>query len=254
MDPTPSAGAGADEAPGRVAGRFATTRWSLVLAAKGRGEPQAREALADLCALYWYPLYAYVRRRGHDADRAQDLTQEFFARLLEKDFLADVDRGKGRFRSFLLAACKHFLANERDRARALKRGGGREPIPIDALDAESRYRREPVDAMTPERLFDRRWALTLLDQVLQRLGEEMARAGKAVWFDRLKPALLGARGSDPYGQIAAELGMTEGAVKVAVHRLRQRYRALLNEEIARTVDDPGQVEDEIRDLFAAVGP
>lgn len=250
---TSEADCGLDGDDARRGGRFATTRWSVVLAARDRGEPQAQEALAALCAAYWYPLYAFIRRRGNDPERARDLTQEFFARLLEKDVLAGVDRGKGRFRSFLLAACTHFLANERDRRDAQKRGGGRAPVSIDALEAEARYRREPRDELTPERLFERRWALTLLGQVLERLDGEMARAGKADLFARLKPALLGERGAAPYAEVAAELGTTEGAVKVTVHRLRRRYRAILAEEIARTIDDPARVDDEIRDLFAAVG-
>src|SRR5436309_2659860 len=151
-----------------AAGRFATTHWSLVVAAQDRGSPQAKEALSGLCGSYWYPLYAFIRRQGHSADKAQDLTQEFFARLLEKDFLAAVDREKGKFRSFLLAACKHFLANERDRVRAQKRGGGRQGLSLDFNSADRRYGLEPAHTLTPERLFERRWALTLLDQVLAR--------------------------------------------------------------------------------------
>ncbi len=239
-----------------MAGQFATTRWSLVTAARDPAEPQAQAALAELCELYWYPLYAYIRRHGHNADDAQDLTQEFFARLLATKALAGVDRRKGRFRSFLLAACNHFLANERDRANALKRGGGRAPLSfsINALEAESRFQAEPEPSheLTPERLFDRRWALTLLEQVLSRLSAEMTRSGKSPLFEHLRPALLGEHGAPPHAETAARLGMTEGAVKLAIHRLRQRYRTLLTEEIARTVDEPGEVDDELRDLFAAV--
>src|SRR5262249_19335073 len=225
-------------------GRFAATRWTLVRAARDPSAPEAREALASLCAVYWYPLYAFIRRRGHDADEAQDLTQEFFARFLEKDGLASVDEGKGRFRSFLLAACKHFLSNARDRARALKRGGGRAPLSIDAAAAEGRYLGEPGHGETPERLFERRWALALLEQVLGRLRAEHEAAGKGPLFERLKRHLTGDEGG-PHARAAAELGMSEGAVKVAVHRLRKRYRELLRDEIAQTLEAPDEVEDEI---------
>jgi RNA polymerase sigma-70 factor (ECF subfamily) len=241
--------------PSLPAGRFATTHWSLVLAARDQAAPQAREALADLCRVYWYPLYAFIRRQGHAADQAQDLTQEFFARLLEKDFLRLVDRDKGKFRSFLLAACKHFLANQRDRANARKRGGARTHVPIDFVAAEDRYSLEPAHPLTPEKLFARRWALTLLDQVLAQLHEEFLQAEKGTVFEHLKGFLTGTgeKGGRSYGEVAREVGLTEGALRVAVHRLRKRYRELLCAEIARTVRDPGQVEDEVRDLFAALG-
>jgi RNA polymerase sigma-70 factor (ECF subfamily) len=234
-------------------GRFATTHWTLIVAARDGEAAQAQAALADLCRAYWYPLYAYVRHQGHAADRAQDLTQEFFARLLEKDFLAAVDREKGKFRSFLLAACKHFLANEYDRERAQKRGGGRQALSIDFRDADGRYAHEPAHGETPERLFERRWALALLEQVLARLRHEYETAGKGRLFGALKSRLTGDGGA-PYARAAAELGLSAGAVKVGVHRLRQRYRELLREEIAETLDAPAQVEEEIRALFAALGP
>jgi RNA polymerase sigma-70 factor (ECF subfamily) len=230
---------------------FATTHWSLVLAARDRAEPGAADALASLCALYWYPLYAYVRRRGHGPDDAHDLTQELFARLLEKDFLAGVDRGKGKFRSFLLAACTHFLANERDRVRAKKRGGGRTVFSLDAADAEGRYRTEPAGGLTPEKLFERRWALAVLQQVMGRLRAEFEAKGKGHMLDRLRGFLVGERGTG-YRQAADVLGLSEGAIKVAVHRLRQRYRELLHEEIGRTVGSAEEVEDEVRALFAAL--
>jgi RNA polymerase sigma-70 factor (ECF subfamily) len=232
---------------------FATTHWSLVLAARDRAEPGADEALAGLCSLYWYPLYAYVRRRGHGADEAHDLTQEFFARLLEKDFLAGVDRGKGKFRAFLLTSCNHFLANERDRVRAKKRGGGRAILSLSAADAEGRYSAEPADALTPEKLFERRWAMALLQQVMARLRDEFEAKGKGRLFDRLRGFLVGEKGAG-YRRAADELGLSGGAVKVAVHRLRQRYRELLHEEIGRTVGAPEEVEEEVRSLFAALGP
>ena len=242
-----------DLAASAPAGQFATTHWSLVLAARDRAAPQAREALAALCRAYWYPLYAFVRRHGHSADAAQDLTQEFFARLLEKDFLQVVDRDKGKFRSFLLATCKHFLANERDRASARKRGGDHAHVPIDFAAAEGRYSREPAHDLTPEKLFERRWALTLLEEVMAQLQEEYRRNARGPLFDRLKQCLVGTKGTLSYDQVAAELGLSEGGVRVAVHRLRKRYRELLCQEIARTVHDPDQVEDEIRDLFTALG-
>jgi RNA polymerase sigma factor (sigma-70 family) len=238
----------------RAAGSgFATTHWSVVLAARNGDSPQAREAMAALCNSYWYPLYAFIRRQGNGAEEAQDLTQEFFARLLESDFLGSVDRAKGKFRSFLLACCKHFLANERDRAKALKRGGGRSHIPLDFDVAESKYQLESSQALPAEKLFERRWALTLLDQVLLRLRDEFVKAGKEEYFDRLKSYLTGDRGGLSYEAFGQQFGMTEGAVKVAVHRLRRRYRELLREEIARTVDEPGEVEAEIRELFAILG-
>jgi RNA polymerase sigma-70 factor (ECF subfamily) len=229
---------------------FATTHWSLVLAAGGES-PAAREALAELCRLYWYPLYAYIRRHGHDADEAQDLTQEFFALLLARDDLAGLDPARGRFRAFLLGACRHFLANQRDRAQALKRGGGRRPLSLDLTGADGRYAAEPSHEQPPERLFERRWALTLLDQVMQRLRRYYEAAGQSALFERLKGTLTGdAEGS--YAETAAALDMTEGAVKVAAHRMRQRYRDLLREEIARTVADPAEVDDEVRTLFRAL--
>jgi RNA polymerase sigma-70 factor (ECF subfamily) len=236
------------------AAEFALTRWSLIFAAQGAQAPAARQALADLCVLYWYPLYAFIRRQGFDVDRAQDLTQEFFARFWEKPALEGVAPHKGRFRSYLLTVCKHFLANERDRERAQKRGSGRCPVALDYHQAEARYLGEPGHHLTAEKLFDRRWTLALLDRVLDRLGAEYVRAGKAALFERLKPLLTAEENAGSHRQIAQELAMNEGAVRVAVHRLRGRYRELLREEIARTLDDPRQIDDEIRDLFAALRP
>jgi RNA polymerase sigma-70 factor (ECF subfamily) len=233
--------------------RFRTTRWSLLLAARGNDAKAADEALATLCGAYWYPLYAFVRRRGYDADAAQDLVQGFFARLIEKGDLAAVDRHKGRFRSFLMAACAHYLANQADHDRARKRGGGRAPVSIDRLRAEGRYGGEPASDLTAERLFERQWALTLLDLVLGRLESEMDRAGKSAQFAALRPALLGAAERAPYSRIAAELGVTEEAARAAATRLRRRYREILRDEVSRTVDDPADVDAEIRALFAALG-
>jgi RNA polymerase sigma-70 factor (ECF subfamily) len=202
-----------------------------------------------LCRLYWYPLYAYVRRRGHGAQDAEDLTQEFFARVLAKDYLASVDRSKGKFRSFLLASLKHFLANEWDRSHAQKRGGGQVILPLDGASAETRYGLEPAHDVTPEKLFERQWAITVLEQVMVRLKREFVAGEKADIFDVLKPFLAGDETSATYAQVAAKLGMTEGAVKVAVHRMRRRYRGLLREEIAQTVATPEEIADEIRCLL-----
>jgi RNA polymerase sigma factor (sigma-70 family) len=240
-----------DQPPGATSYlAFETTCWSLVLAAEGRATPQADEALATLCTVYWYPLYAFIRRQGHDPDRAADLTQGFFARVLEKEFLRSIDPSRGRFRAFLLAACKNFLANEHDRETAQKRGGGRNLVSIDLRDAEGRYRAEPAHNLTAERLFERRWALTILDQSLEQLGRESRQAGKAALYERLKSILISAEDKTSHAEVAASLGMTEGAVKKAAQRFRQRYREILRDRIAGTIDDPGQVEDEIRTLFA----
>jgi RNA polymerase sigma factor (sigma-70 family) len=238
------------DSPAPIARIFATTRWSVVLAAGG-ASGAAGEALAILCRTYWYPLYAFVRRQGRTAHDAQDLTQSFFARLLAKEDLADVERAKGKFRSFLLASMKHFLANEWDHARAQKRAGGIALISIDDAEAERRYEHEPAEQITAEQLFDRRWALTLLDQVLVRLGEEMAAAGRAAQFEAMKFCLTGEKAA-VYAEIAQRLGMTEGALKVAIHRLRDRYRTLLRAEIAQTVGEDADVDEELRQLFSAL--
>ena len=231
---------------------FATTHWSVVLTAGRADTTRARDALARLCQVYWHPLYAYVRRLGHSPHDAQDLTQEFFARLLEKNYLSDADASRGRFRSFLLGALKHFLANEWHKAHAQKRGGGHVPIPIDLGTSETSYGFEPADNTTAEKIFERRWALTLLAQVLKRLREEYLRDGREKLFDELKPTLTEASRTVRYVEIANRLGSSEGAVKVAVHRLRQRYREVLRAEIADTVASPAEVEDELRNLFAAL--
>ena len=232
---------------------FVTTHWSMVLAAGHADTPGAQDALARLCQTYWHPLYAYVRRLGYSPHDAQDLTQEFFARLLAKNTLAGADASRGRFRSFLLASLKHFLANEWDKARAQKRGGGQIPIPIDPAVAETSCAGfEPADPATAEKLYERRWALTLLDRVLRRLREEYAASGREKLFEQLKPTLTEASRSVRYAEMATRLGTTEGAVKVAVHRLRQQYRELLRAEIAATVGTPDEVEDELRNLFAAL--
>jgi RNA polymerase sigma-70 factor (ECF subfamily) len=231
---------------------FATTHWSIVLAAQRSDPSRAHAALSKLCQTYWYPLYAFVRRQGHRPEDAQDFTQDFFARLLAKNYLAEVAREKGKFRSFLLAAMKHFLANEWDRARAAKRGGGQVLISLNDTDAERRYRLEPADPMSADKIFERRWAMTLLEQVLNRLRHEHVRAGKTELYEQLKACLSGGPNCAPYAELAARLKLTEGAIKVAVHRLRQRYRELLRDEIAQTVSGPAEVEEELRHLFSVL--
>lgn len=231
---------------------FATTRWSLVLDAGTALTPRGHDALATLCELYWYPLYSYLRRRGYRAEDAQDLTQGFFARLLEKQSLNVVDRTRGRFRSFLLASLDHYVSNERDRSRTQKRGSGVAPISLDVAIAEDRYVREPADPLTPERIFDRNWALAVLDRVLHRLRGELRDAGKDSLFETLKVYLTGEQAAGSYRDVGAGLGLSEGALKVAVHRLRRRYRALLYDEIAHTVATPEEVELELQYLIEAI--
>ncbi len=230
--------------------QFGETRWSVVLAAQGSpGDEGAAAALAELCRLYWYPLYAFVRRSGHPPAEAEDLTQEFFARLLEKEWLASVDREKGRFRAFLLAAMKHFLSKEWRRSRALKRGGAVTFMP---LEAEERYAAEPLDRFTPETLYERRWALTVLENVFATLRAEMEAAGKIELFTALKDLLSPDPQNLSYREIAVQLGLGEDAVKMAVYRLRKRYRDLLRAHIAATVESTAEVDAEIRDLFRAL--
>jgi RNA polymerase sigma factor (sigma-70 family) len=239
--------------PARAAsGVFVTTRWSVVLTAGDSDSAEAGDALATLCQSYWYPLYAYVRRRGNSAEDAQDLTQEFFARLLKRNWIANADQSKGRFRSFLLGAMNHFLADEWDKARAQKRGGGTAPLPLEFDTAETRFSREPADNSTPEQNFERRWALTLLERVLDRLREEHEREGRLELFTKLNPCLIGERTAQPYAELATQLGVREGTVKAAVHRLRLRYRNLLRAEIANTVAEASEVDDELRHLFAVL--
>jgi RNA polymerase sigma-70 factor (ECF subfamily) len=224
----------------------------VVLSAGLSDTPRAAEALHRLCEVYWYPLYAYVRRRGHSPEDSQDLTQEFFARLLAGNRVRTADQQRGRFRSFLLGGMKNFLADEWDKSRAQKRGGGLRTVPLQFDTAETRLGSEPVDDVTPEQSFERRWALTLLDDVLQRLGKEYERSGKADLFAALNPCLVGDRTSQPYLELGERLGMTESALKSVVHRLRRRYRQLLREEIANTVATPDEVDDELRHLFSTL--
>jgi RNA polymerase sigma factor (sigma-70 family) len=233
--------------------RFASTHWSVVLLAGGaRNAPEVQHALARLCSAYWYPLYVFIRRQGHSAGDAEDLTQEFFARFLEKDFLSAVDKSRGKFRTFLLACCQHFLANQRDFVRTQKRGGGRSALSLDFPGAAERYRAEPASGERAEKLFERRWAMTVLDQALEQLQREYAADGKGALFHHLKKVLTGAMEALSYARIGADLSMSEEAVRKAAQRLRQRYRSVLRERIADTVDEPERVDDEIRDLFAAL--
>jgi len=247
---TPSA---SDALPAKAAADdiFATTHWTVVLAAGRRSTPQSDRALEELCRTYWYPLYAYVRRHGHSKEDAEDLTQGFFARFLERNFLEGVSSEKGRFRAFLLVALKHFLANEWDKSQRQKRGGGVAQLSLDWQDADTRYQIDPADQLSPDKLYDRAWALTLLEQVIRRLRDECAADGKGQMFEQLKPFLMAGQKAIPYAEAAAKLGLNEGAARVAVHRLRQRYRELLREEISQTLADPADVEEELRALFRA---
>jgi hypothetical protein len=231
---------------------FPTTRWSRIVAAGDRASPETRSALSDLCAVYWYPIYAFIRRKGNDPEQALDLTQDYFGRLLEKDVIAAADPSKGRFRAFLRADCQFFLADKGDQARALKRGGDRVFLSINLDAAEGRYRIEPVDELTAERLFDRSWAVSLLDSVFTQLEREYAESGRATLFARLKGVMSGTTEEVRHAAIAKELGMTEVAVEAAARRLRKRYRETLREAIASTLDGSSSLEDEIRDLFAAL--
>ena len=231
---------------------FATTHWSVVQAAIIAGpSPESRDALAALCEAYWFPLYGFLRNRGASREDAQDMTQAFFARVLEKNGLRNADRTKGRFRAFLLTALKNFAANEYDKASAKKRGGGVAPLSMEFDTAEGRLLMEPPTTETPEKSFDRRWALTLLDRVLARIRTETCAAGKQTQFDALSTYLTG-EGARSYAETAAALSMSEAAVRVAVHRLRRRYRDVLREEISDTVSTPEEIDDEVRHLWSAV--
>jgi RNA polymerase sigma-70 factor (ECF subfamily) len=231
---------------------FATTRWTVVLAAGRTGAPQADVALEELCRTYWYPIYAYVRRHGHSREDAEDLTQAFFARLLEKNYLEGISSDKGKFRAFLLVAVKRFLANEWDRARSQKRGGGVRPLSLDWQDADTRYQIHPADNLSPDKLYDRAWAVTMLERVITRLRDESGAEGKAGLYEQLKTFLMAGKSDIPCAQAAAALGLSEGAVRVAIHRLRRRYRELLREEVAQTLSDPAQAEEEMQALFSAL--
>jgi len=232
---------------------FETTEWSVVLAAGGEDSRAARIALATLCEAYWYPLYAYIRRWGATADDAPDLTQAFLTSLLERRDFKGLSQERGRFRAFLLASLRHFLANDAAKRRSQKRGGGAMTIPLQSDDAERRYLVEPVDSATPEKLYERRWALTVIDRVLAELRHEAEADGGTDEFDAIKACMLGRSASGSFGAIAARLGVGEGAVRVAVHRLRRKFQARLKQDIAATVSSPDQVDDEIRYLIRALG-
>jgi RNA polymerase sigma factor (sigma-70 family) len=230
--------------------QFPTTRWTLVVAAGDPQRKEARSALVSLCENYWYPLYAYLRRRGYSADEGQDLTQEFFVRVLEGRYLDRADPEKGRFRSFILTSLKFFVADEEDRHRARKRGGG-VLVPLEFSSGEERYQREPAHDETPERIFERRWALSVLDRVVEKLRDEFVQHGRPEHFERLKVFLLG-QSDASYAALACEMNTSEGALKVAIHRLRKRYRELFRQEIADTVADPAEVESELRYLASVL--
>jgi RNA polymerase sigma-70 factor (ECF subfamily) len=244
-------GASSERAEARDA-VFATTHWSVVLAAGQQESPQAADALETLCRTYWYPLYAYVRRRGYGMEDAQDLTQDFFAHLLAKGFPRGAAPQRGKFRSFLLASLRHFLVDQHRHAGAAKRGGGQRAISLDESRAEERFHLEPQHDLTPEKLYEREWAMTLLDRAQSRLREEYVAAGKGELHDRLKGFPLAEKGESSFQQAATELGLTESALKSAVHRMRARYRQLVREEVAHTVADPAEVNEEARHLIAVI--
>jgi len=232
--------------------RFATTRWTVVLAAGSPDSSRYREALETLCRTYWFPLYAYLRRTGSSTHEAEDYTQGFFTQMLEKQYLKDIEPEPGRFRSFLLVALKRFVSDQRARAHATKRGGSRKVLPLDFQAAEAQYALEPTHDLSPEKLFDKSWALALLEQTVVRLEEELADMGRKNLFESLKAYLGGRTDAAPYREIAANLDMTEDAVKSAVYRLRRRYREILRDEIAQTVATPQEADEEIRHLFGAL--
>jgi RNA polymerase sigma-70 factor (ECF subfamily) len=231
---------------------FDTTRWSVIAAARGPDPDAARAALSTLCEAYWYPVYAFIRRWGADPDAARDLTQAFFTSLLERRDIEQVRPERGRFRTFLLASAKHFLLNEAARSRAAKRGGGVSPLPLAFDEAEGRYQVEPADVTTPETLYERRWALTLIERVLARLRTDWDANGRLAEFDELKESLLGSGPAGGYAGAAKRLGTTEGATKVAAHRLRRKFQARLRQEIAETVADQAEIDDEIQYLVRAL--
>ena len=237
-------------APGDI---FATTHWTVVLAAGKRHTPQSDAALEELCRTYWFPLYAYVRRRGYSKEDAEDLVQAFFARFLEKNYLAGLSAERGRFRAFLLAALKHFLANEWDKSQAQKRGGGAAHLSLDWQTADTKFQVAATNEPSPDKAFDREWALALLAKVIERLQQECAADGKAKLFEQLKIFLTAGKGALSHTDAAKKLGMDETAVRVAVHRLRKRYRQLLRDEISQTLADESQVDEEMRALFGAFG-
>jgi RNA polymerase sigma-70 factor (ECF subfamily) len=237
-----------------AANRFQTTRWSVVLVSAQSQAPDSKVAFADLCKLYWYPLYAFIRHRGYSPEDAEDLAQGFFLHLIEHKTMNRVDRSKGKFRSFLLASLQKFLADEVDRARCLKRGGKTEFVYLDLEDAENRYRLEPVDTLNPEKIFDARWAIVLMGEAMNRLNREYAAQGKGTTFQALKGFLdpINTKNLPSYEEVAAQLGVSVGALKTLVHRLRKQYTAFVREEISRTVADAADVDSEIHQLCEAL--
>jgi RNA polymerase sigma-70 factor (ECF subfamily) len=231
---------------------FVTTRWTVVLSAGRKSSPQSDRALGELCQTYWYPLYAYVRRKGKTKEDAEDLVQAFFEKFLEKNYLEGLSAERGKFRAFLLASLKHFLANEWDKSQRQKRGGGATHLSLDWQSADHRFHLDPPDPSSPDKTFDREWALALLERVITRLRDECIADGKMKLFDQAKGFLMVGEMAIPYAQAAQALNLDEGAMRVAVHRLRARYRALLRDEIAQTLDDPAQVAEELRSLQAAL--
>ncbi len=242
-----------DNKDSRQAGDFSVTRWSQVMIAGDAANPKSHEALSELCRIYWRPLYAFIRRRGYSSADAHDLTQAFFARLLEKNFLGSASPERGRFRSYLLGALKHFLSDCRDHDQALKRGGGAIMIPIDAESEEGRVKFEPVDENTAEKMYDRQWGLAILEKTMSAMQDEFKAAGKEKYFVELRKALIPGDSNSSYREIAEKIGTSEGNVKVAVHRLRRRYRQLLREIIVQTLLNPADADDEIKHLFSALG-
>ena len=238
----------ASTAPGDI---FATTHWTVVLAAGKRHTPQSDHALEELCRTYWFPLYAYVRRRGHNQQDAEDSVQAFFARFLAKNYLAGLSAERGRFRAFLLASLKHFLINEWKKSQRLKRGGGEKNLSLDWQTADTKFQVAATNEPSPDKAFDREWALALLAKVIERLQKECEADGKAKLFEQLKTFLMAGKSETAQNEIAKTLGMEEGAVRVAIHRLRKRYRQLLRDEISQTLTDPAQVDEEMRALFGA---
>jgi RNA polymerase sigma-70 factor (ECF subfamily) len=241
-----------DERPSSETGhgaRFAATSWTDVLAAQRSGSPEAAAALEKLCQGYWYPLYAYIRRKGYDPHKAQDLNQEFFYRLIKENYLGAVDRRRGKFRSFLLAALNHFLSNQRDHERAAKRGGGQTLLSLDDTDAEDRFKLEPASDQSPEKIFERNWFLTLFDHALARLRDEQAAAGREALFNEVKSFIIEDAESGDYNIVAGRVNMTPNAVAVTVHRWRERYKKLVHEEVMRTVADPSELDDELHRFF-----
>ena len=243
---------GGDDSPATSRG-FHTTHWTVVLAAREKDGAVAREALARLCSTYWYPLYAFIRRQGSSPHEAEDLTQEFFFRFLERHALGSVQPAAGKFRSFLLACLKNFLANQRERAHAQRRGGGQSLLPLDGKDAETRYSLEPADQRAPEAVFERRWALAVLERTMTELRHEYANAGKSDLFEAFQSFLPGGHGDASRADLAARRGVSPGAIDVAVHRLRQRFGILLRQQVAQTVSSDAEVDEEIRYLISVIG-